>query len=72
MFSMYILSLMHSITMWICFLRCNTLHERIYKSSFTLQLSWQMGQMDENVFIKTNYYKVFDTLKQIESFTANQ
>ena len=38
MFSMYILSLMHSITMWICFLRYNTLHERIYKSSFTLQL----------------------------------
>ena len=34
--------------------------------------SWQMGQMDETVFIKTNYYKVFDTLKQIESFVANQ
>ena len=38
MFSMYVLSLMHPITIWIFFLHYNTLHERIYKSSFTLQL----------------------------------
>ena len=39
MFSMYMLSLILPITMWIHFLRYNTLHERIYKSSFTLQLA---------------------------------
>ena len=72
MFSMYILSLILPITTWISFF---ALQHVTRKNLQIILYSTTRGKWDrwaKTVFGKTDYYKVFDTLRQMLYSAANQ